>query len=452
MEKIGMFDFAPLHFNEEGRPVTPSEIDAFVQAAANATDVMLLSHGFRNNEAEARNLYTNFFTNFGAHVQKLGLGSRKFLTGGVFWPSKSFKEASEFGGTTEHGGRTQSVGDAEAGGGAAEERAAAEAELIEMRETIADEEQKKNIDRAIELLDQIENSGQAQNEFVNLVMSVLDGTEVDETEGLNEVLAQDGTRILQVLQEDVELPPTSGGATDEGGVSSVNMDFTDEEGGTQGIRDIVHSIFGGVGRLLNVATWYKMKERSGTVGAAGVADLVRKLRQTYPKLRIHLIGHSLGGRLMASCAKTLGQQNAVTTLSLLEAAFSHYGFSETSEGKPGFFRDVLAKKVVRGPIVATYSALDEVVGVAYALASRVARDNVKAIGDADSEFGGIGRNGTQNLPSSLREELHQSGAAYTLQNGVVLNLDGSRKLIKSHGDVTNPEVTWAVASVVASAT
>jgi hypothetical protein len=153
---------------------------------------------------------------------------------------------------------------------------------------------------------------------------------------------------------------------------------------------------------------------------------------------------------MASCTKALGQPSAVTTLSLLEAAFSHYGFSETSDGKPGFFRDVLAKKVVRGPILATYSALDEVVGVAYALASRVARDNVKAVGDANDEFGGIGRNGTQNLPSSLREELHQSGTGYDLQNGLVLNLDGSRNLIKSHGDVTNPEVTWAVASVVAS--
>jgi hypothetical protein len=448
MEKIGIFDFAPLHFHEDGRPVKPSDTDAFVQAAANATDVILLAHGFRNSEAEARNLYTNFFTNFGAHVETLGLGSRKFLTGGVFWPSKSFKEASDLGGTTQIGGRTQSVGEP-GDEGAAEERAAAEAELIDLRETIACGEKKQNIDRAIELLDQLENSAQAQNEFVSLVMSVLDGTEVDETEGLNEILAQDGTTVLQVLQEDVELPPTSGGPTDEGGVSSVNMDFLGEDGSVQGIRDVVKSIFGGVGRLLNITTWYKMKERSGAVGAAGVADLVRKLRKAHPDLRIHLIGHSLGGRLMASCTKALSEQNAVTTLSLLEAAFSHFGFSETPDGKPGFFRDVLAKKVVRGPIVATYSALDEVVGVAYALASRVARDNVEAIGDANDEFGGIGRNGAQNLPTSLREELHRAGNAYSLQNGVVLNLDGSRKLIKSHGDVTNPDVTWAVASVVA---
>jgi hypothetical protein len=334
--------------------------------------------------------------------------------------------------------------------GAAEERAAAEAELIDLRDTIACPEQKPNIDRAIELLDEIENSARAQNEFVNLVMSVLDGTEADDTEGLNEILAQDGTTILQVLQEDVELPPTSGRPGDQGGVSSIDMEFEGGEGQVQGIRDVVRSIFGGVGRLLNITTWYKMKERSGTVGATGVADVVRKLRQTYPNLRIHLVGHSLGGRLMASCSKALGQPNAVTTLSLLEPAFSHYGFSETLDGKPGFFREVVAKKVVRGPIVTTYSALDEVVGIAYALASRVARDNVKAVGDANDEFGGLGRNGTQNLRSGLHEELQQAGDAYTFQSGVVLNLDGSRKLINSHGDVTNPHVTWAVASVVAS--
>ena len=48
-----------------------------------------------------------------------------------------------------------------------------------------------------------------------------------------------------------------------------------------------------------------MKDRSGTVGATGVAKAVRTLRARYPSLRIHVVGHSLGGRLAASCAKAL---------------------------------------------------------------------------------------------------------------------------------------------------
>jgi hypothetical protein len=44
---------------------------------------------------------------------------------------------------------------------------------------------------------------------------------------------------------------------------------------------------------------------------------------------------------------------------------------------------------------------DTVVGYAYAIASRVAGDNAKAIG-ANDEFGGLGRNGTQNTSEACR--------------------------------------------------
>jgi pimeloyl-ACP methyl ester carboxylesterase len=211
-------------------------------------------------------------------------------------------------------------------------------------------------------------------------------------------------------------------------------------------------VFSQVGQLLNLTTWYLMKDRAGAVGATGVADAVRAVKAARPAVKLHLVGHSLGGRLMAAGAKALCTPPAVQpdSLILLEAAFSHYGFSpDNGRGTPGFFRDVIARKVVKGPIVATYSVQDTVVGYGYAIASRLAGDNAKAIGDAHDEFGGIGRNGTQNTTEAVQDVLHAAGTGYRFRGGVVNNLDGSGGLIKNHGDVTNETVTYAVASAVA---
>ena len=88
-------------------------------------------------------------------------------------------------------------------------------------------------------------------------------------------------------------------------------------------------------------------------------------------------------------------------------------------------------------------------GTVYAVASRLAGDNVKAIGDANDPFGGIGRNGAQKTQEALVDKLHTAGQAYDFASGKVINLDGSDNLITNHSDVTNANVTYAFASVMA---
>jgi hypothetical protein len=83
------------------------------------------------------------------------------------------------------------------------------------------------------------------------------------------------------------------------------------------------------------------------------------------------------------------------------------------------------------------------------VASRLAGDNSKAIGDAHDEFGGIGRNGAQNCDVGVADVLHLPGTAYKLPVNKIVSLDGSDGLIMNHSDVTNPNVTYAFASVVA---
>src|SRR6185437_11606440 len=94
----------------------------------------------------------------------------------------------------------------------------------------------------------------------------------------------------------------------------------------------------GAMRFLNYFTYYEMKERAGTVGRKGVAPLVDRLAGSVE--RIHLVGHSFGGRVVTSAASG-SSTSKIQTLSLLQTAFSHNGFSRSMGG---FFRDVVDKK------------------------------------------------------------------------------------------------------------
>lgn len=447
MDQLAGFDFIALNFDEDGKLTSTSALVELQEhiATEGATDVVLMAHGFRNDAAEARSLYGNFFTNFRPHMARAELTSRlsarRFAMAGIFWPSKSMSE-----GSSGDSGQVQGLGDA------ADELDTARAQLMRMRDEIVRAEQRPIVERALALLGTLEGDATTQNEFVALILSLVDEREPDTTEGFADLLAQDGSALLAKLGTPIILPTTRD--SDAGGVMSL-------AGGVGGGSDLGKPLFiggffktaaGKVGQLVNMTTWYMMKNRSGTVGAAGVAPIVRALKNAHPSVRVHLVGHSLGGRCMAACAKALAAPPTVRadSLTLLEAAFSHYGLSPNNgKGSAGFFRDVVTRQVVKGPFISTYSYQDTVVGIAYSMSSRLAGDNVRAIGDKDDQYGGIGRNGTQRTDEATNQPLHAVGATYSFALDVVNNLDGSGGAIKNHGDVTSPMVTYAFASAVA---
>lgn len=447
MESVHGFDFFPLHFDANGNLQTQSELDNVKQHATvgPASDAVFLAHGFRNDENDAMGLYTKFLENVRAHLDGGSfpdLANKRFVVVGVFWPSKSFKES--FG--VE--GAVQSLDPDEAA------KEDARAKLLDLKLTVATGAQKPKLDRAIELLDQVEDSGPAQDEFVSCVLALLDGSNLGATEGVEELRATDGSKLLDKLGSPILLP-TSAPMADQGGVSAFeasSVDGSQDGGQVETINSFFGSIFGRIGTFLNLTTWYTMKERSGIVGANGVAKAVRALKEAVPNIRLHLIGHSLGGRLMAACAKALCDDPKLQpdSLTLLEAAFSHYGFS-TNNGQdtPGFFRAVIDKKIVKGPFVSTFSVQDTVVGKIYAIASRLADDNVRSIGDANDKFGGIGRNGAQRTDEAVLKPLLNVGQPYRFALEQILCLDGSGGKIKNHSDVMNPVVTWAFVSAAA---
>jgi hypothetical protein len=440
MQSIQGFDFFSLNFDEKGT-LQSGDFDAFTQRAAAASDAIILSHGFRNSASDATTLYTNFLTTFRGHLARpefQEIAGRSYVVAGVFWPSLALPENF----SPPEGG-VQSV----------DEDAPIRNSLLQKLQDLktVQPDHGAQIDQAIALLSRLSDDTGAQDQFSDLLLSLTDGSELDATEGLQQIRNQQGSVLLQKLSLPLILPTQSGDGFDSGTVASF-----DDDGSTQSIGTFFGSILGGADTFINLTTWYVMKNRCGVVGETGVAKAVRDLKASNNNIRIHLVGHSLGGRLMAACAKSLAQDPMLQpdSVTLLEAAFSHYGFSANNgKGTPGFFRDVIAKKVVKGPLVETFSYQDTVVGLDYAVASRLAGDNTKAVGDANDEFGGIGRNGAQLTQESAVFKLKTAGAPggpYVFQPGIVTCLDGSGGLIKDHCDVTNENVTYAFASVVAA--
>src|SRR5262249_5340769 len=143
-----------------------------------------------------------------------------------------------------------------------------------------------------------------------------------------------------------------------------------DDGGAAFLGDLLSGIKAGARRIANYATYYQMKSRAGLVGRQGLGPTLMRVRDKFPDLRIHLVGHSFGGRLVTATASVMPKESKNVTLTLLQAAFSHNGLAKEFDGKKnGAFRTILSDKRVSGPIIITHTKNDKAVGVAYPLAS-----------------------------------------------------------------------------------
>jgi hypothetical protein len=172
------------------------------------------------------------------------------------------------------------------------------------------------------------------------------------------------------------------------------------------------------------------------------------MRAAAPGLRVHLVGHSFGGRLVSAAAMgRVGSETiAPASMTLLQAAFSHNGFAEDFDrARDGFFREVVSGRKVAGPIVITHTKNDRAVGLAYPIASRLSRQDASDLGDEEDVFGGIGRNGAlaRVTPEAVAGELLGADGVYAFTAGKLHNLEADR-FIAGHSDITGPEVANAL--------
>ncbi|MFF8377466.1 serine-threonine protein kinase [Streptomyces sp. NPDC015661] len=207
----------------------------------------------------------------------------------------------------------------------------------------------------------------------------------------------------------------------------------------------------GAREALRQATYYVMKKRAGQVGEHGLGPLLGEVARVAPGLRVHLVGHSMGARLVAYALRGLpGGARPVASVTLLQGAFSHYAFAARlphDPGRSGSLRDLQNR--VRGPVVACYSRHDSALGVMYPLASRLANDSeslagtaVELLGADDPRWGAIGHDGVQAVPGAVR-----LGLAEALRDGVpdsgCVSVDAAQ-VVLSHSDIRRPELARVV--------
>ena len=323
------------------------------------------------------------------------------------------------------------------------------AEILEaeLARQVADPELRGKL---LALVPELETSTAARRDFVTLLRTELPegSTDDDDPDSAPQALRDaDPESVLQAAagtDNDDAAPAAVGGAA---AIDPAGFPAIDEKGGGAGFN--FGDILEGARNVLNATTYYTMKDRAGAVGEQGIAKLLEKLQPKDGHVRLHLIGHSFGGRAITAAA--LATSAPVSSMSLLQAAYSHYGMAQGWDGaeKNGVFWKV--PKKIDGPVIITFTRNDKAVGLAYPVASRIARQIGAGLGDADDKYGGIGRNGALKTPAALATvPLQPVGGHYAFQQGKVSSLN-SDAFVKSHGDVTGKEVAYAVLSAVMAA-
>lgn len=200
----------------------------------------------------------------------------------------------------------------------------------------------------------------------------------------------------------------------------------------------------GAHELLRQATYYAMKRRAGTVGERGLGPLVGRLATTAPALRVHLVGHSFGGRLVSFALRGLPDGvRTVKSVTLLQGAFSHYAFAP---------RGVLQGQQNRidGPLVCCYSRFDQALSTMYPLASRMAGDAQGLVGEVlGAKWGALGHDGVQAVPGTHARVLADALSRPLPTSGCV-NVDAAAVVRRggapagAHSDIVHPELARLV--------
>ena len=443
MATIAGFPAVKVEFDKKAALVNPAvttDIRKLIKDET-ITDLLVLSHGWNNDMAEAQMLYDELLGNIATLKGNVGgTKDRKFGVLAIFWPSQKFADEDKLsGGAASLGSADQQL---------------LKKMLDDLEGTFDAPDADARLQEAKGLVPDLEHDPAARQKFADLVRAVVkEGTdgEVDESD---KFFSLDGDELIERLsttgEEDLEAPdPEGGAATHLGGGPAASG----ETGQAEGLGDFFGGLLSGARNALNYATYYQMKERAGLVGERGLGPLVSTIRADFPAVKVHLIGHSFGGRVVSTAATTGAPGVRCHTLTLLQAAFSHYAFSEDWDGKKsaGLFRPAVADPArVAGPVMITCTKNDKAVGLAYAIASRLAGQVASALGDEHDKYGGIGRNGAQKTTVTHVGELLEVGGTYPPFTGNKLFNLKSDSFISSHSDVRNPRVAYAVLSAVAS--
>ncbi len=438
-----------VHYDASG---VPSDEAAFLTdvATQKPKHLFVISHGWNNDESEADTLYDNFFKAMDSvWAQFPAIDPTTCFTLGVIWPSKMFDENAFAAIAPSLPGTAPAIRGTAAAMQPDAFDAQLTAQLTVLKQIANNPTADQLLDHAINQITLLGVSQSAQDDFVAALAGAFPAPPQESDPGVDGGLAH-----LTTMQGHIALATISrtlnaravpaqgaflGGAAQLGGALGFNP--------IQAVKDAALA-------LANVTTYWTIKERAGLIGRTGVAQTIAKTLVDVPGIKVHLIGHSFGGRLVTAAANALtggSPGHQVATMSLLQAAYSHFGLATNYQPNvDGVFRSVITSKKVTGEIQVTHSVHDVAVGLAYPIASALA--NQIGQGLFINPWGGMGADGARATPEALDDTLRPVGQAYQpLPTGkMVRNLNGDA-IIQNHGDVTHDEIAFTVLRAVSLA-
>ncbi|HYI92011.1 MAG TPA: hypothetical protein VEX68_00565 [Bryobacteraceae bacterium] len=401
MSEIAGLPFWEMHFDENGNAKHFMD-----DVGTGVTDLFVFAHGWNNDFNDAKDLYTRYFEVMAdvliTHGGKPGVAVG---VAGVFWPSILWPDDEP---------ERQSTGMASFGSLEKDWTA-------ELKKAFPNEEQLRAIDRMRQLIDEQPNDDQSFSEFQSLLRTIAPNAIEQEDSGEAAVIEEDPVKVFEAL---ADLAPTG-------------------RGGQAGLLDTGSRVWDGAREAARVASYWSMKERAGVVGERGLGSLLRRLPAS---LRIHLVGHSFGARLVSFALKA--NPANVKSLFLLQGAFSHYAFADSlpyEPGQGGALKDMASR--VDGPILVSHSKLDSANCERYPVASWIMREAAAGITD-DPKWMAMGADGAQAV-SATEAPFDAVGCSYPFQKGSFVNLDGNHLITKggwpagAHSDIIYPEIAWA---------
>lgn len=451
--EIAGLPFWELTFDAQGDP-DPTQRDIFLTGVRDhgITDLIVFSHGWNNDRQMALGLYQRFFGLLAGQLQHLPT-DRSVTVGlaGVLWPSQRWSDEPipDFAASPTSAGGAASLTDRQAVAEAAADPTLDPETLANLRQLFP---------AAVEPLDQMARlltsppTEQTQRQFYQYLKKFSELAGAAGHDGEDD-LVQPGRSPAEprMLVDD----PTELFQRYRDTLQEVGIPVEDAGAGQAGLGDALGGILNGMKEALRQATYWQMKNRAGTVGQHGLGPLIGRLPEVSPQLRVHLVGHSFGARLVSYALAGLpGDLNPspVKSVTLLEGAFSHFAFAQPlpfDANRNGALAGMLDR--IDGPLTACFSTHDSAVGTFYPLASIAAGDDAAAAEDILYRWGGMGADGAQGVHAKL-DPIRPAGpgTTYRFSPRQALNIDAS-EIVRTggppsgaHSDIVHPELTWIV--------
>jgi hypothetical protein len=440
-----------LTFDEKGRLTAPASAAFLGEVAAEGVaDLFVFSHGWGTSEAGARGLYGAMFplirdaANGVAGVGKVGFA-------GIYWPSLWFPDTPAT--------PPRPAGSTQAGDGAVEDQSTGTAVLS-----------------GAEIAESLRPGFQdpAQQQAVTEIGRLIDEGAAAVGSGEPDAVKEQRLRQLHELLQSL-VPPAPDGEFEDSGETALLL--TDDPSkayqavaeafgsappgdSTQGIGDWFAKAINGAKDTVRVLSYNVMKARAGDIGRAGLGPLLTALHGRSPAVRVHLIGHSFGARLVSFALSGIATpaDSPVASLLLVQGAFSHWSFAHAQDnpfGEAGALHTFADR--VHGPLVATFSVHDWAVGRWYPKASFLARQDAEAT--TAGRWGGMGADGYQAVAPAVDQSMPAGGGMdyqftpgtfYRVDAAGVINNVKDQAFAGAHSDIRKkPVAQLAVAAAAA---